>query len=51
LLSRADGTSVCTKVLPPGEYELLCDFGEYGAVRERFRITPREVTEVRVRLP
>jgi hypothetical protein len=47
----ADGTNACTRVLAPGEYELQCDFGEHGAVRERFRVTPREVTEVRVRLP
>ena len=46
-----DGTNACTRVLAPGEYELQCDFGEHGAVRERFRVTPREVTEVRVRLP
>lgn len=46
-----EGTNACTSVLPAGDYELLCDFGEHGAVRQVFRIRPREVTEVRVRLP
>lgn len=46
-----EGTNVCTSVLPAGDYELLCDFGEQGALRHQFRIRPREVTEVRLRLP
>jgi hypothetical protein len=46
-----EGTNACTSVLPAGDYELLCDVGEQGAVRQPFRIRPREVTEVRLRLP
>ena len=45
------GVNECTNVLPPGEYELLLDFPEHGAQRTRMTIKPREVTEVRVRLP
>jgi hypothetical protein len=38
-------------VLPPGDYELQLDFPEHGAQRTRITIKPREVTEVRIRLP
>lgn len=47
----ADGVNVFTGILPPGEYELVGDFGAHGAQRQRFTIKPREVTEVRLRLP
>lgn len=47
----ADGVNVFTGILPPGEYELVGDFGSHGAQRQRFTIKPREVTEVRLRLP
>lgn len=45
------GVNEFTNVLPPGDYELLLDFPEHGAQRTRVTIKPREVTEVRIRLP
>jgi hypothetical protein len=45
------GVNEGTNVLPPGDYELLLDFPEHGAQRTRITIKPREVTEVRIRLP
>lgn len=47
----ADGVNAFQHVLPPGDYELLCDFRDHGAQRQRFTIKPREVTEVRIRVP
>jgi hypothetical protein len=45
------GTNTFTRVLPPGDYELMCDFGAHGAHREIVTIKPRETTDVRIRLP
>lgn len=39
------------RVLPPGDYELRCDFGPRGTHREPFRVRPREWTDVRIPLP
>jgi hypothetical protein len=47
----AGGVNECTNVLPPADYELQLDFPEHGAQRTRITIKPREVTEVRIRLP
>ena len=45
------GVNEFTSILAPGDYELQLDFPEHGARRTRMTIKPREVTEVRVRLP
>ena len=47
----ADGVNTFTRILPPGDYELLCDFGPHGAHRAIVKVQPREFTEVRIRLP
>ncbi len=47
----ANGTNHFTRVLPPGDYELMCDFGDHGAQRQRVTIKAREVSEVRLRVP
>lgn len=47
----ADGVNRFTRILPPGDYELMCDFGPHGAHREIVKVLPREFTEVRIRLP
>ena len=39
------------KLLPPGDYELEFGFDHHGAERRRITILPRQVTDVRVRLP
>jgi len=44
------GPNRFTRVLPPGDYEVQCDFVEHGARVGRVTIRPREVTEVRLRL-
>jgi hypothetical protein len=47
----AGGTNSFNRVVAPGDYELLCDFGAHGAHRAVVTIKPREVSEVRIRLP
>lgn len=47
----AGGVNVCRQVLSAGAYELSCDFGPLGVHQERLAIVPREIAEVRVRLP
>lgn len=39
------------KVLPAGDYLLDFGFPEHGAMQRRITIAPREVTDVRIRLP
>jgi hypothetical protein len=47
----AGGINAFAGILAPGVHELMCDFGVHGAHRERVVIRPREITEVRIRLP
>lgn len=44
------GANTFVSILPPGDYELLFDFGQLGARRAVVAIKPREITDVRVRL-
>ncbi|MBL8755719.1 MAG: hypothetical protein JNK15_20655 [Planctomycetes bacterium] len=46
-----DGVNHFTAILPPGDYLLELEFERHGAVPQRVTIKPREVAEVRVRLP
>lgn len=45
-----DGPNRLTRILPPGEYELLLDFPGRGQRRERATLREREITRVHVRL-
>ncbi len=45
------GTNHFTGMLPPGTYDLAVEFLHHGAVPQRVTIRPREVAEVRIRLP
>jgi hypothetical protein len=45
------GTNDCTRVLAPGDYELDFEFVHHGTQRQRLTIRPREVSDVRLRLP
>jgi hypothetical protein len=45
------GTNHFTGILPPGTYDLDVEFPHHGAVPQRVTIRPREVAEVRLRLP
>lgn len=47
----ADGPNEALLVLAPGEYVLECGFAEHGACNERVTIRPREIVDVRLRLP
>lgn len=44
------GANTFARILPPGDYEVLFDFGQLGARRTVVAVRPREVTDVRVRL-
>ncbi|MFY9345363.1 MAG: hypothetical protein WAT39_22925 [Planctomycetota bacterium] len=46
-----DGTNHFTGVLPPGVYELVFEFVHHGTQQQRVTIRPREVSDVRLRLP
>lgn len=47
----AGGPNEFGAILPPGEYLLDFVFAEQGALQRRVTIKPREVTDVRLRLP
>ena len=45
------GANDFDSMLPPGDYELELTFAHHGVQRRTIAIKPREVTEVRIRLP
>jgi hypothetical protein len=47
----ATGVNTFLRRLPPGDYELHCDFGARGQHREVVTIRANETTDVRIRLP
>jgi len=44
------GAATFDPVVPPGDYDLLLDFGAFGMRRERVTVRPYETIEVRVQL-
>ena len=47
----AGGPNEFSAILLPGEYLLEFDFPEHGSQRQRVTVKPREVADVRIRLP
>lgn len=47
----ATGVNTFRRQLPPGDYELRCDFGALGTHRETVTIRANRTTDVRIRLP